>query len=280
LYPHPDICCSKQKETLHFTDFGNRNWSGPDADILRTSIVETRADYEAQFAEKSDAGWRLDASTDYLSCPGTAERIAKFRDDPNVGNVRVMVILRDPIERVLSEYRHTRRDGLQDDSLLESIQLEPFRRAANMHTLFMHVERSSYASQIERYRNVFGRDLLILDYHRLGDGTKVVDAVTDWIGVDPVQADKMIAENPSVIPKSYALKAIMTNGTALSLVRAIFPKSVRARIRKTLTRFNTSDFKPTRAELDLLRTALADEIAACVADPEIPTDHWTLALER
>lgn len=277
LGEHPEICVSSIKEPTHFTDFDTRDWTGPGIEGLRASIVSDKAAYEALFAEKPDALWRVDASTDYLSCVVSAERIAAFRDDPAVGEVRVAAILRDPVARAISEYQHTVRDHFETGTLKRAIELEAERLAKHMHPLFGHVDRGRYASQIAQYRAVFD-EILILDYHRLRDGFEVVNQVTSNLGLDPVEAEIMASANTSHVYRSSLIHRIIENEFIKDIARAFVPSRFRDGIRQSINTINHTSYSPSAVELDMLREALRDEIAACIADPMIPTDRWTLAL--
>ncbi|MDG2340922.1 MAG: hypothetical protein P8L32_06990, partial [Paracoccaceae bacterium] len=269
----------KRKEPAYFTDFSTRNWVGPGGAALQASTIGNRADYDGLFADQSDRAWRLDASTDYLSCPVSAERIAAFRDDPEVGQVRVAMILRDPVARAISEYQHTIRDRMETGSLRHAIEREDARLAKGKHPLFGHVFRGSYASQIARYRAHFD-DILILDYHGMSKGFSVVNQMTAWLGLPSVEAKTMAASNKSHVYRSSLLHRFAENTAIKNLTRPFVPSRLRDRIRQVINAVNQTSYSPSTVELEMLRDALADEISACVDDPTIPTDNWTLALNR
>ncbi len=274
---HPEISVASIKEPTHFTDFNTRDWTGPGIDGLRKSIVSDRAEYNALFAAKPEAAWRVDASTDYLSCPVSAERIAAFRDDPDVGEVRVAAILRDPIARAISEYQHTVRDHFETGTLKRAIEKEATRLAKHMHPLFGHVNRGCYACQITRYRTLFD-EVLILDYHGLRDGFEVVNQVTGNLGLEPVEAETMASSNTSHIYRSSLIHRIIENEFIKDVARAFVPTRFRDSVRQSINSINQTSYSPSAVELHMLRDALSDEIAACIADPSIPTDRWSLAL--
>ena len=141
---------SAKKETLYFTDFANRTWSGPGADFVHNT-PRCSAAFEAQFSADPEASLRIEASTDNLSCPVAAENIARFAERRDVKDIWISAILRDPVERIISEYEHTLRLGWQSGSLLHSLQCEKDRRSNGWHPLFWHIERTRYATQISRY---------------------------------------------------------------------------------------------------------------------------------
>jgi len=280
LNRHPEIAWAKNKETMLFTDFAERRWSGPGVEFFQEMTGDFDTTLEWEYENEGSASWRLEGSTDNLSCSVSAQRIADFTKREDVGEIRIVAILRDPVLRAVSEYQHTIRDGLETKSLKKSLKLESKRLAGGMSPLFGHVFRSSYASQIARYREVFGDNFLILDYHRLADGREVADQITDYVGLSPVEVESVASTNKSFVYRSGILRAFQTNDVVVSLMRILVPKGFRAGIQSVLSRLNRTEYRPSEAEFDLLRHALKDEIAACVADPAIPTDRWTAALGR
>jgi hypothetical protein len=128
LMAHPDVhAYTTTKEPRHFTDFGARNWTGPGTQRLVSKLVTCREVYLKGFGIGAEGGRGLDSSTDYLSCEAWPGLIAAFAE---TNDVQVIAVLRDPIARAFSEYQHTRRDGLQQDSFARSLALEPERIAA------------------------------------------------------------------------------------------------------------------------------------------------------
>ncbi len=275
LAQSPDICLSRLKEPCFFTDFHTRDWAGPGIDGLKSTLVHDWDAYEEMFAAKPDTFWRLDASTDYLSCEASPELIAEFaKRHP----VKLVAVLRDPVARIVSEFQHTLRDALQTGTLAQSIAAEAERTANNWHPLFRHVNRSSYSTQIGRYRDLFGDDLLILDFHALNEDGSGADKVFDFIGVPSVVATAEPAHmNRSYAPRSAYLSRMMRSQGLKTALKQVIPKSLRPIIWKAVSEANQTEYRPTGTELAQLRSLLADEITACEADPLIPTDHWHLA---
>lgn len=279
LGQHPEISVSTNSEPKFFTDFAGRNWNGPGAERLVVTLTSDWESYDSLFAHNPDAKWRADLSTDYLSCPASPGLIADFAARPDVGEVRVAVILRDPVARVVSEYQHTLRDHFETKSLLQSLELEEERLASDMHPLFGHIMRSRYASQIARYRERFD-DILILDFHELHGSLTVVNQITDWLGVARIEPVEMVTANTSHAYRfGFIDKAFRSDGLK-RIARMIVPAKFRHRVWKTLSDANSKKFEPSPEELGAIRDALRDEIQACLADPGIPTDHWDLALNR
>lgn len=279
LGQYRNVAVATGKEPRFFTDYGSVDWTGPAGQAFQRTMVRHRTAYEAEFAHRPDALWRVDASTDYLSCPASAGMIADFAATPAVGEVLVAVILRDPVARAISEYAHTLRDGFETESLRRSVELEPERIAANWHPLFHHLRRSHYAREVAAYRARFGDRLLILDYHALEAGfARLTDAMRLAEGDRAAGAEAgMSHANQSYTPKSRTVQALLTSPLAKRVARAVLPTGLRSGVRRRIEALNASDTRPDPADVALLRDRLAVDIRACIADPDIPTGAWALA---
>lgn len=167
----PDICVSDPKEPQFYT----------------THYAEGFAHYARCFANP-EARIRLDASTTY-----TFLRPRHKMDDPDaigitdpvperiaeaVPEAKFIYILRDPIKRAMSAYRHNHRNKPQPElpvSLVECFETHPMMGVA-----------SRYADQIERWFEVFPRErFLFLDFERVTRDTQaVLDEVAAFLELD------------------------------------------------------------------------------------------------
>ncbi|HIC66274.1 MAG: sulfotransferase [Paracoccus sp. (in: a-proteobacteria)] len=272
----PEIALARGKEPCFFTDFAERRWSGPGARAF-ARIPRDLADYHALFAHKPAAAWRLDASTDYLWNPAAAGRIADFAARPDVGEIRILAVLRDPVARIISEYQHTRRDQLETLGLTASLRAEAQRIADGWHPLFYHRLRSRYSGQIARYDALFGDRLEVLDFHA-AQGEALLRQVSRNLGVEPVAdvpADRN--RNESYVTQSRTVKAALYNPALKRVARALVPREWRKAAWARIDRMNRTTIEVSEPDRAAIRESLADEIAACAADPRIPTVNWSQA---
>lgn len=275
LGDQPYAALAKQKETLYFTDFSDRSWTGPGADFAMNRPSSAEAFY-AEFDAKSEAELRIEASTDNLSCFAAAENIARFVERDSVGNFWLIAILRDPIERIVSEYEHTLRMGWQTGSLLNSLTLESERIGKGCHPLFWHVERSRYATQIARYREIFGDKLLVLDFHRIRE-TDERSRILKWMGyVDEAEKGLQHSNERSVLARPETIRLLKNEGL-LRLGRAIFPRSMRPIIRKSITGGEVDRYEVRHEEVEFIHSVMGDEISACIESRDIPTENWGIS---
>ncbi|NDR58661.1 hypothetical protein [Aliiruegeria sabulilitoris] len=277
LGSQPDMVLADQKETLYFTDFGNRSWSGPGSDFA-DQIPLGRDSFEAEFASNPDATLRVEASTDNLSCSVAADNIARFADREGVGEIWVVALVRDPVARIVSEYEHTLRLGWQSGNLLQSLQLEEKRIADEWHPLFRHVHRSRYATQLARYGELFGDRLRVMSFDSIRDGNERIKLLR-WLGRyndgTNYELEHLNQREIYVRPNG---KRYLDNGGFAEFARAFVPKSLRPIIRRAIIGQPVGRYQPSGQEIDFIRNSLSDEINACVERPDIPTDSWTPSL--
>lgn len=273
LGAQPGAILSARKETMYFTDFANRKWSGPGAEFVN-NIPRSLEAFEAEFERDSNAPIRIEASTDNLSCYAAAENIARFIDERNVDQFWIVAILRDPVERIVSEFEHTLRLGWQHGSLLESLYAEKNRIANGWHPLFWHIRRSRYNEQLVRYRKLFGDHLFIMDFHRLGEIRERMRLLR-WIGFseEHVVAEWEHQNQRSVLARPGAVRFVENDYLRL-MGRALVPKFLRPGLRRALTGPPVDRYRPSDEEYGFIQEALADEVAACIDAEDIPTEHW------
>lgn len=135
LEAHPDVYMPKAKE-LHFF-VAERNWS------------RGLAWYEAQFEDSGDASVVGEASPSYSNFPqwkGVPGRIAD-----NLPNARLIYVMRDPLERMKSHYRH---------EVIMGREAHPPDEALTTDTSYFF--RSCYALQLEQYLEHFSPSQILL----------------------------------------------------------------------------------------------------------------------
>jgi hypothetical protein len=180
LEGHPDLRASIRKETEYFSRrFGEgEGW------------------YRAHFPlTLGPGGHRLgfEATPDYLFYPWAPERIAERLPD-----ARFVVLLRDPVRRAYSHYRHMVRLGLDALPFDAALASEEERIASDVTSLerdplffcrsllrFSYATRGRYADQMARWFAAFdpSRFLILRSEDLFADPGRAVDEVTAFLGV-------------------------------------------------------------------------------------------------
>jgi hypothetical protein len=173
---HPQIALPRDRKELMFFD---RYWE------------RGLPWYEAQFAH---AAGRIagEISPNYVFDPACPARIAQV-----VPDVRLFLILRDPVDRAWSQYIHFRREQGYEQSFEAFLAEHPNA-----------IERGMYAAQIRRYLDWFPADaLLTIRLEDLSaDPQPVVRALLRHIGADPMAPmPAPERQNPGALPAAGRL---------------------------------------------------------------------------
>jgi sulfotransferase family protein len=175
LAQHPDVVGSPKKELHYFSRNHARGelWYRSFFPLAATiSLARRRLGVEPPIIE---------ASPSYLYHPLAPQRAHAF--DPGL---KLIAILRDPIDRAYSDYWHVRKRGRLEgleDTFEEAIEREPELLAGELERLAAEPEydsllyrrhaflaRGRYAEQLERWLEHFpAEQLLVLSTSDLGD---------------------------------------------------------------------------------------------------------------
>ena len=236
LRDHPQVFMPETKEVNFFNP--RRNWRRG----LRW--------YEAQFADAPSGAVALgEASTSYTKHPwvtGVPQRISA-----TLGDVRLIYVVREPVERMRSQYLHGLATGQEWRPIDVAFEEEP---------MYRHVSR--YAFQLERYEPFVPSDrILVIDARDLRhDRIATLRRVFGFLGVEP-------SHIPSSVDTEYLTAAARTmKARPLRAIRRV-PKVreisgyVPAPV-KTLKRRLTRDL-PSEA-LDRNRAVLAPDLEAAL----------------
>ncbi len=282
LANHPEIHEGTKKEPRFFCDFAARRWTGPHSEDFDATLVRDLDEYLALFADAPDGSWWLDASTDYLADEGARARLTEWA---KTHRTRLICVLRDPVERAVSQYRHTIRDLIETETLPRALALEPERIRAGWQPIFWHARRSRYHADVSAYIDIFGDDLLLIDFDELKDQTRLVNrifgflglAAPDCTGPDAEPARATVVKNRSYSYRSVRLQRLLQNPTLRGAARVLAPESLRHRMRRSIERANRDRYEPGESDLQALYAMLADDINACLSDSRLPTRSWTLS---
>ncbi len=136
-----------------------------------------------------------DKSTSYLEdaeAPGRAGAV--------LGRVQVLVVLRDPVLRAVSNWRFSTEHGLEDRPLEVALRanLEGPRdwdRAATSVSPFAYLERGRYADYLRRWTATFPDTTHVVFLQELIEDRAAVDALWRALGVSPASGAHGLQES-------------------------------------------------------------------------------------
>ena len=128
----------------------------------------------------------------YLYWRPALERIREYN-----AAIKLIAILRNPIERAFSQWNMQRQRGSEPLEFLEAVRAEPSRiaqAAPQQLRKFSYVDRGRYGEQLERAFQLFPRrQLLLLKYEEFRARQKeTVEKVFRFLNVPPLRRFKLI----------------------------------------------------------------------------------------
>ena len=162
--------------------------SRPEPKVFCDAALAARghASYDERFFAHAD-GERLllDKSTSYLEDPEAPARAAAV-----LGTPYVVVVLRDPVQRALSNWRFSTDHGLETRDLEEALRADldreqPWDPGASSVSPFAYVRRGRYVDHLPAWTSAFPDSTHVLFLEELLADPAVLTGLVASLGVDP-----------------------------------------------------------------------------------------------
>ncbi|MEM7590096.1 MAG: sulfotransferase [Cyanobacteria bacterium P01_A01_bin.83] len=211
LQEHPQIYISPVAEPGFFAFEGEElKFSGPGADRLIKSIVTDLNSYCKLFEGAKDETALGEGTTLYLQNTKAPERIKHYVQD-----AKIIVILRNPVDRAFSAFMHLKRDDLEKievENFSEALMQEDERIQKNWGYLWRYKNMGLYSAALKRYFEHFpAKQIRVYLYEEFNNHPRETLAdIFKFLDVDDqFSPELLIRYNVSGIPKSRALYNLM-----------------------------------------------------------------------
>lgn len=191
LEQHPEVAPCLARKGTHYFD---------------TNFRRGRAWYASRF-ERSDAGYRVtgEASPYYMFHPLSAQRISD-----ELPGVKLIAVLREPVDRLLSHYRYEVERGHESESLETALDLEESRLEGEVERLrrdpsyegyryrhFSYLHRGHYAEQLAHVHTLFPpENVLVLHSEQMfAQPNETLATAWRFLGLEPVHLDHLVPLN-------------------------------------------------------------------------------------
>ena len=236
LSQHPDVFMCVPKDP-HFLS----------TDIYRINRI-SEAEYFQLFEPARDEKYIGEASTEYLRSTAACENIkSRFPE------AKIVIMLRNPIEKVFSAHAHRVWRGYEDIEDFEEAMragLKERRRSAQEigKNLPSYLENATYTEHVRRYLQTFGREsvFIIVFDDFIADTRKVFDELCEFLGIRTGVEISFKRHNPRKRARASAVSRLMLpTGPPRRLGRrlgTLIPSSVRTSLKGfagTIMRWNT-----------------------------------------
>lgn len=240
LKQHPQIFLPDQKE-LHFFSYPElkKQPEGPGMREVLKGLCKTQEEYAGHYKKAKKGMISGDISPSYLVFPEAIPRMKAFLENP-----KIIIMLRDPVDRVFSQYMHLRRAAREELTFEKALEAEEQRKASNWGDMWHYTASGFYFEHVSNYINAFGRDnvMVILSHEMRKNPDKILQEVFQFIGVDPnFKVNTSEEFNRSGLPKSLFIARLTDASSFANLAKKIIPRKFGASLKRWIQNLNTGD---------------------------------------
>jgi hypothetical protein len=213
LAAHPSVWLPADKRLEFFTDV---NWHrGP-------------AWYEAQFAKGANHPARGEVTTGYTRYPLVGDVAARMH--AVVPEVKLVYLVREPLNRIVSHYRYALTEGWETRGIDEAVLADPAE----------YVAPSRYAFQLGHFLERFDRSQLLVESSEdlRDDRAAVMARIFAFLDVDPAIAPEALERTYHAgeeLRRPPGVVRRLRRSTAYRAVRPLLPAGLRDRAWRATT---------------------------------------------
>lgn len=220
----------------------------------------------ASHQRAGDASTNYSKLPDFPGVPGRAEKVLG-------SNIRILYLVRDPVQRLVSQFRHEYSRGLMPADIVEAIDRYP-----------RLVSYSRYRLQLEPWLDQFGgENVKVISFARyVSNRQETLNDIASFIGITHQMVEDSAAYNMAGHRLSSSpMGKLASSVTYKQRIRPLIPAAIRKRARKRATLDlpePTSVLDPSvekelmhqfQADIDWLKTLGVDLSRPSESEPEV-----------
>ncbi|MEM9809466.1 MAG: sulfotransferase domain-containing protein, partial [Cyanobacteria bacterium P01_D01_bin.56] len=213
------------------------NFQGPGDQELYSSVVTTLEDYSELFSQTSGEIALGEATTWYLYSKQAPKRIKYYIPD-----AKLIVLLRNPVERAYSGFMHAVRDKREFLDFAEALVAEDQRIANNWEYIWRYQQIGFYGEQLERYFTEFSQEQIrVYLYEDLcDDPDSLLRDIFQFLGVDENHTPEVFTRlNISGKKRSGLIDELLKDTNPIKKIGKLFlPSQIRKKIADNVRAFN------------------------------------------
>ena len=201
LTSHPDICFSENKEPNFFSNFDSDLKEIPDEQLL---------EYKKLFRHHSSEKLIGEGSVKYLMSRNAAYWIRKY-----IPSAKILIVLRNPLKRIVSLYEMYVRVGVMKMSPEEAFSENSYL-----------INQCMMSEKIEHYINTFSRDQVFIMIYEdfLSEPEQEFNSLCRFLGVAENLNPVIRVRNRGGIPRSKLLN-FLRDRRLIEIVKKVLPLS-------------------------------------------------------
>ena len=258
LESHPDISFCYPKEPHYFSQTSKvLPYCGPGDHLLNSSKYKSisYSQYQNMFTS-SRTKLIGDASADYILFPESLRLIKSA-----VGDIPVIVILRNPVDRAYSAYRNMVERGWEDASFEKALRLEKDRILKNWDFMWHYKSCSFYADRVELLTQTFSKVKILVYEEFFPNFEEQIKETLLFLDLpDNGFIPHAVHTNKTGTSRYRFLSRIKSNEKIKHLSRKLLNQHLRASIKNKINTINTKQEQTIDATEILSPTVFENDI--------------------
>jgi len=251
LEENPQVFVSEKKEPKYFTyEFlNNYGYKGEGDQITKKVSVSSFESYKKLFKK---------AKTDQIVGEGSVDTlfyydktISKIKNE--IGDPKIIIMLRNPVDRAISAYSHLIRDERETKSFEEGLALERERLNNGYEYIWGYKEAGLYADAVAAFFKNFTHVKVIFFEDFINNTIKEVHDTLEFLGISEKHTFNTSKHNISGKPKNKILNRFLNKPSILkNIVKKLFTSDIGLKIKNALQKRNLEKItvsKKTKNEL-------------------------------
>jgi hypothetical protein len=201
------------------------------------NYIDTLEGYKNNYRKVTNASqeslYKIDASPSYLWSLSAAEQIFQYNPE-----ARIIIILRDPVQRAFSHYLMDCRYGVQKEAFMDALK-SSYGRNELWGRDKLYIELSDYIPQVDRFFKIFSQDQVkLINFNRLKENN--IEIISDILSFIQYDRDYTINDlNNALCQDKFSyqevrfsfIKRFLANDFLRFIFRNLFSKKLRRFLR-------------------------------------------------
>jgi hypothetical protein len=239
--------------------------------ILQIGFVRDSKQYASLFENApSDVLIKGECSTSYLWSKAAPQELKK--DHPSA---RILIMLRNPIDRLFSHYMMARKYGFTSLPLIEAVEKDLAHPNPGWGSSELFVELGLYSDQIARWKAEFPTSSIKIVLTEDLRSQEKWDEVLEWLNLPKrsISSGEKQDANTAGLPRFEKLNRFLTSHGLKHRLGNLLPAGLK---RKFVAWYYNSENLPkiTPEEREHLHKIYASEIMRLKEEHGIEVDHW------
>ena len=231
LNQHPEVNIPR-KESFYFAKKFYKDAPGDNPPFFRdkSRIIFSEDDYNKFYSEcaKKAIG---EVSTCYAYLHESAIPLIKEK----LGDIKIIFILRNPVERAFSAYKHFIRTNAETLSFKDALEEEKSRIKMKWDFMWYYADVGFYAKQVKAFKENFSQVKIFLAEDLDSNPLLVMQELFQFIGVDDrFIPDTSFRYNESGTVTVFSSKKTSPISILISVIKIIISEKKRMKLRQKL----------------------------------------------